>query len=79
MGVLKAFRGQGIGEQLLTTITSAAIDFGFVRLELEVFSNNQAGVSLYKKQGFVLEGTKEKARYIDNEYQDVLIMSKLFV
>lgn len=51
-------QGQGVGSQLL----QAAIDLAdnwlnLSRLELEVYTDNQAAIALYQKYGFVIEGT----------------------
>ena len=77
MGVIKQYRGAGVGELLLTEVTQAAIAYGFSRLELEVFANNSAAIGLYKKLGFAHEGTKRNARHIDGVYIDSLIMAKI--
>jgi len=77
MGVLKEFRGKGVGSALLSSVTEAAIHAGFTRLELEVFANNVAAVTLYEKHGFEHEGTKRQARIIDGKYIDALIMSRI--
>jgi len=77
MGVVKRCRGQGIGKSLLERAIDDAVTYGFVRLELEVFSNNAAAIALYHAMGFVLEGTKAKARYIDGTYYDALIMARI--
>ena len=77
MGVLKEFRGKGIGDQLLRRVVTGAIDRGSVRLELEVFSNNLAAISLYRKHGFEYEGTKRSARLLDGEFFDINLMAML--
>ncbi len=77
MGVLKEYRGRGIGDALLTAVTEAALAFGFTRLELEVFSNNSAAIGLYEKHGFEVEGLKRRARFIDGEYYDIQVMARL--
>lgn len=77
MGVIKQHRGTGVGELLLGKVTQAAIDYGFKRLELEVFANNSAAIGLYKKLGFTHEGTKRNARHIDGVYIDSLVMAKI--
>lgn len=77
MGVRKAWRGQGIGDALLRTATDAAINFGFTRLELEVFANNAIAIALYRKYGFEDEGLRRRARLIDGRYDDILMMGRL--
>jgi len=47
------------------------------RLELTVMAHNNAGVALYKKQGFEIEGTKRHSLLINGQYVDEFYMSKL--
>ncbi|MFC4403808.1 GNAT family N-acetyltransferase [Gracilibacillus xinjiangensis] len=47
------------------------------RLELTVVTGNEAGLSLYKKMGFEIEGTKRDSLFIDGEYLDEYYLSKL--
>ena len=77
MGVVQEFRGNGIGKALLESVYESAMEYGFERLELEVFSNNERAIKLYEKFGFVLEGIKVNARKIDGEYQNAHIMAKI--
>ncbi|QQP13453.1 LD-carboxypeptidase [Lysinibacillus agricola] len=42
-----------------------------------VMANNTAGVALYEKMGFEIEGTKRHSLYVDGEYMDEYYMSKL--
>ena len=47
------------------------------RLELSVVTHNEAGLRLYKKMGFKIEGTKRHSLLIDGEFVDEYYMSKL--
>lgn len=78
IGVIKEYRGKGIGKSLLKSVLAAAVEYGFKRLELEVFANNSVAINLYQSQGFIHEGTKRNARYIDNTYYDIHVMAKIF-
>ena len=75
MGVLPDYRGAGLGRRLLVETLDAARALGIERVELEVFASNAAAIALYRKIGFVVEGTKKRARKIDGEYDDDLIMA----
>lgn len=74
MGVIAEHRGKGIGKALLTRTIQQAHDNGLKRVELEVFAYNAVAIALYKQLGFELEGTKRKARYINDAYEDICIM-----
>lgn len=79
MGILKPFRGQGLGTALMLHLLKNTDLFPQIeRIELEVFASNHAGLALYKKMGFVLEGRRRQAfRQPDGRYDDSLIMSLL--
>ncbi len=51
---------------------------GLEKIELEVFSNNEKGIALYKKYGFEEEGRIKKAFLVDGKYHDGLIMGLFF-
>lgn len=76
MGLLSEYRGKGIGNLLLTKTIKHAWENDLKRLELEVFSDNLSAISLYKKHGYVEEGVKRYSRYIDNYFQDIVIMAQ---
>ena len=76
MGVLNQFRSKGIGLQLLQKTIDHAFSQSLTRLELEVFSDNQSAIALYKKCGFSIEGVKKHARFYSGNYQDIIIMAQ---
>ena len=76
MGILKDYRGQGVGSQLLKEVTEHAWVSGLKRLELEVFADNITAIHLYKKHGYVQEGVKRYARFLDGQYQDMVMMAQ---
>jgi RimJ/RimL family protein N-acetyltransferase len=77
MGLLLDFRGRGFGERLLRQAIQAADAFGFRRIELGVFATNIAAAALYRKVGFVEEGTRRMAILVDGIYHDEIIMARL--
>jgi len=76
MGIVSTHRRRGLGNRLLTEVTTLARNFGVARLELEVFLSNQAAVSLYQRHGFRLEGQLTRGRIIDGIVDDILVMSR---
>jgi len=74
MGVLKKFRGDGVGSQLLSLCLDRAKSSGFEKVEIEVFSDNIPAIRMYKKFGFLKEGLRVKSRKIDGGYQDILLL-----
>ena len=78
MGVDAGFHGQGIGSALMTAIINLADNwYNLRRLELEVHADNEAGIALYKKFGFEVEGVYRKYAYRDGYYVDALAMARL--
>lgn len=57
MGVADSFTGRGVGSALLAELLNLADNWlNLARLELTVFRDNAAGVHLYEKFGFEIEG-----------------------
>jgi len=75
MGVVAAWRGQGLGRGLLDQALSAALRAGFRRVELEVYASNTAALRLYKSCGFAVEGVKQAMRLLDGRVDDVVLMA----
>lgn len=78
MAVRDDWQGKGVGSALM----DAAIDLAdnwlnLTRLELEVYPDNEPAVALYKKFGFVIEGTLKNFAYRDGQYVDVYAMARL--
>jgi RimJ/RimL family protein N-acetyltransferase len=77
IGILKEYRGLGVGTQLFTQLHKWALEHDIHRLELTVVTENEAGVALYKKMGYKIEGVKKHSIKIKGEYADQYYMAKL--
>lgn len=75
MGLLPEFRGHGVGERLARAVMDAALARGAERIELEVFASNARAIRLYERLGFVREGVRRRARKLDGEYTDDVLMA----
>ncbi|HEY5573956.1 MAG TPA: GNAT family N-acetyltransferase, partial [Anaerolineales bacterium] len=78
MAVRDDRQGKGVGSALM----QAAIDLAenwlqLTRIELEVYTDNQAGVRLYEKFGFKIEGTLKQFAFRDGEFVDAYFMARL--
>jgi len=78
MGVLRAYRGHGIGEALLEATLRRAREKGLTRVELAVRVDNEPAKKLYDKLGFVVEGICRRHQRIDGQYYDSYMMAVLF-
>jgi len=77
IGILMDYRGKGIGTLLFEKLEQWTLKHHLHRLELTVVTQNEAGLSLYKKMGFKVEGTKRDSLYINGEYLDEYYMAKI--
>ena len=77
MGLLPAFRGRGIGKELLSACLQKARANGITRVELEARADNAQALRLYERMGFVPEAVKRKGMRFHGEYFDCVQMSLL--
>ncbi|KQL41979.1 GCN5 family acetyltransferase [Bacillus sp. FJAT-25509] len=77
VGILEEYTGKGIGTKLFQALEEWAINHSIFRLELTVVKQNEAGVGLYKKMGYEIEGTKRGSLLIDGKSFDEFYMAKL--
>jgi [ribosomal protein S18]-alanine N-acetyltransferase len=67
------YRGRGLGELLLCSMTKIAYDIGAQRITLEVRVSNAVAQNLYRKYGFTVVGTRR--RYYSDNNEDAYIMT----
>ena len=77
IGISENFRGQGVGVKLFEKLDEWAKEHQIHRLELTVMVHNKAGIALYQKMGFEIEGTKRHSLLMDGKYVDEYYMAKL--
>ena len=77
MGLLPEARGRGLGRRLIAAAIDAARKRGFERIELDVFASNTRARALYERIGFAEEGVRRRARKLDGQYDDDVIMGLL--
>jgi [ribosomal protein S18]-alanine N-acetyltransferase len=78
MWTLPGWRGRG-GGRLLVEAALAARPPEIHKIELEVFTDNDAAIHLYEATGFEREGLRrDHYRRADGSLQSALIMARLF-
>jgi putative acetyltransferase len=77
MAVSRDYWGQGIGSRLLQIMLEHAAACGIHRIEAEVRTANERGIQLYTKNGFKIEGRREKAALIDGSFVDEFYIAKI--
>jgi putative acetyltransferase len=78
MAVRDDWQGKGVG----TALMGAALDLAdnwlnLERIELRVYVDNAAGIALYEKFGFEIEGTHRRLAFRNGEYVDAYSMARL--
>ena len=77
IGLLPAFRGKGIGRELMRRTIDAAFAVGLTRVELTVRETNANAIALYKRLGFEVEGLHQNAVCIEGQYENLYSMALL--
>jgi RimJ/RimL family protein N-acetyltransferase len=73
-----AFRGQGVGEQLVQAVLSLAEQEPDIKVvELTVSANSTAALALYRRCGFEQSGLEDSAIRVGEDYYDRVHMRRL--
>jgi phosphinothricin acetyltransferase len=75
--VERGWRGQGVGRVLMQHLMELATTLGYHKIVLATFPYNEAGVSLYRRMGFIPVGVYHEQGQLDGRWVDVLIMECL--
>ena len=71
-------QGRGVGTALMRAAIELADGWlNYQRLELSVYADNLAALALYRKFGFVIEGTCRAYAFRDGRYVDSYAMARL--
>ena len=72
------WQGKGVGTALMAAGVDLADNWlNLTRLELEVYTDNEAAIHLYERFGFTHEGTMRQHAFRDGEYVDSNMMARL--
>jgi L-phenylalanine/L-methionine N-acetyltransferase len=78
MAVRDDWQGKGIGSALMEAALDLADNWlNLIRLELTVYADNAAGIALYEKFGFAIEGTHRLFAFRNGEYVDAYSMARI--
>lgn len=78
ISVASTAQGQGVGTALMQGLCDYADHWAqILRIELTVFVDNTPAIALYKRFGFVTEGTHRAYAMRNGVYGDVLAMARL--
>jgi phosphinothricin acetyltransferase len=73
----RAWRGQGIGRQLLDRLIELARATNHHKMVLAALSHNRPGIALYTRAGFERVGIYRQHGRLDGKWVDVIVMEKL--
>lgn len=77
MSVRDDWQGRGVGAALMQVVVDLADRWLNLNLvQLEVYTDNEPAVRLYKKFGFAIEGTMIRYGYRDGQFVDVYAMAR---
>jgi putative acetyltransferase len=78
ISVAREAQGRGVGSALMAAMCDYADRWiGALRIELTVYTDNEAALALYRKFGFVIEGTFRGYALRDGRYVDAYAMARL--
>jgi RimJ/RimL family protein N-acetyltransferase len=75
ISVLKEYRNQGIGLEMMKTLVQESQKAGLKTIELEVFANNPQAYHIYEKAGFKQVGRIPKKIFRLDRFVDVVVMA----
>ncbi len=75
ISILPKYQNLGLGYKLMCVLIDTAKQRGIHRLELDVRVDNPDAIYVYEKAGFVKEGIKKDAFFIDGQYVDLQMMA----
>jgi RimJ/RimL family protein N-acetyltransferase len=73
----EAFRGLGIGRNMLDYSIEWAGEMGYKKLEANIFTTNKRSLSMFKKAGFLEEGVRQNRIRIGKDFINEVLMGKI--
>ena len=73
----RAWRGRGVGRRLLDALIARARALGYHKLVLSAFPWNEAGMTVYRRAGFLDVGTYREQGLLDGRWVDTIVMEKI--
>jgi putative acetyltransferase len=78
ISVAPDWQGKGIAGELTRRVLDWSDRWvGYLRVELTVYTDNDRAIALYRRHGFLVEGTMRAAAMRAGRYVDVLLMARL--
>lgn len=75
--IRREHRRKGYGLAMVEMLADfCLVEIGLRKLYLEVFTDNEAAILVYKKAGFAVEGVRKQHVWKDGRWRDVLLMAR---
>lgn len=71
-----AFRGRGIGSQLMRGLVEQSEANGIWTLQASIFPENEASVTLHLRHGFRIVGRRERIAQLHGVWRDTVILER---
>ncbi len=71
------FQGKGLGRKLMDWLLREAKQLDFHHIVAKIIKKNSASIQFHEKFGYTTVGVQKEIGFLDNEWEDVLIMQKL--
>ena len=75
ISLLKEYRDQGIGLQMMKTLVDESRKAGLETIELEVFASNPRAIHVYEAAGFKQVGRIPKKIFRKGRFTDIIVMA----
>lgn len=75
----EAYRGLGIGSEMLAYAEAWALQRGFKKLEASIFTGNKRSLHLFNRAGFTQEGIRKVRVRVGNDYLDEVLLGKILL
>lgn len=73
----EAYRGLGIGSEMLAYAEAWAKEAGFKKLEASIFTANKRSLHLFSRAGFTEEGVRKLRVRVGKDYLDEVLVGKI--
>ncbi|WP_234424364.1 GNAT family N-acetyltransferase [Dickeya sp. ws52] len=78
MGVKDTHQNRGVGSAMLAALTNLTDNWlNIHRIELTVYTDNDAALALYRKFGFIVEGESKDYAFRNGRFADVFHMARI--
>lgn len=78
MAVKEAHQGKGVGTKLLSAVTDLADNWlNLRRIEITVYTDNEAAIKLYKNHGFTIEGEAQDYAFREGKWANAYYLSRI--